>query len=71
MWHVAGYYDESDDNDRAYAIAGFVGHQQDCVGLDIAWREKILKKWDIEYFKASELNAGRGQFAKFRDDPTS
>ena len=24
-----------------------------------------------EYFKASELNAGRGEFAKFRDDPTT
>src|SRR5947209_20352106 len=27
MWHVAGYYDESDDNERAYSMAGFLGHQ--------------------------------------------
>ena len=69
MWHAAGYFDESDDNDRAYAVAGFLGHQHDCVHLHFAWEEKILKKYDIEYFKASELEWGTGQFAKFRDDP--
>lgn len=71
MWHAAGYYDESDDNEKAYAVAGFIGHQQDCVHLDLAWRDKVLDKYGIEYFKASELNAGTGQFAKFRDDPSN
>ena len=70
MWHMAGYYDESDDFERGYAVAGFVGHQHDCVHLDLAWRDKILDKYGLEYFKASELNAGKGQFAKFRDNPT-
>src|SRR5215468_1215558 len=69
MWHMAGYYDESDDIARGYAVAGFIGHQHDCVHLDLAWREKVLQKYGIDYFKASELNAGTGQFAKFRDDP--
>jgi len=69
MWHMAGYYDESDDFNCGYAVAGFLGHQHDCVHLDLAWRDKILDKYDLEYFKASELNTGKGQFAKFRDNP--
>lgn len=69
MWHMAGYYDESDDIERGYAVAGFVGNQHDCVHLDLAWKGRILDKYDLEYFKASELNAGAGQFAKFRDNP--
>ncbi len=70
MWQAAGYYDESDDFERGYAVAGFLGHQHDCVHLDFAWREKILDKYGLAYFKASELNCGKGQFAKFRDNPT-
>jgi hypothetical protein len=69
MWHMAGYYDESDDVERGYSMAGFLGHQHDCVHLDFAWRRKILEKYGIKYFKASELNGGRGEFARFRDDP--
>jgi hypothetical protein len=69
MWQVAGYFDESDDNDLGYAIAGFIAHQLDCVHLHWAWEEKIIKKYEIEYFKASELEYGMGQFAKFRDNP--
>src|SRR5947207_771870 len=69
MWHVAGYYDESDDFERGYAVAGFLGHQLDCVHLHWAWREKILNKYELKYFKASELNCGKGEFAKFRDHP--
>jgi hypothetical protein len=69
MWCASGYFDESDDAERAYAVAGFVGHQRDCLYLDWAWRKHILDKYELEYFKASELNAGTGQFAKFRDDP--
>jgi hypothetical protein len=61
MWQMAGYYDESDDNDRAYAVAGFMGHQHDCVHLDMAWKERILDKYDLKYFKASELNSGKGE----------
>jgi hypothetical protein len=71
MWQVAGYYDESDDSERGYSVAGFLGHQHDCVHLELAWRERILNKYGLRYFKASELNAGRGEFVKFRDDPTA
>jgi hypothetical protein len=71
MWQMAGYFDESDDFERGYAVAGFLGHQHDCVHLDLAWRERILKKHQLDYFKASELNGGVAQFAKYRDDPKS
>lgn len=70
MWVAAGYYDESFDVERGYAVAGFIGHQHDCVHLDLAWRERVLKKYGLKYFKASELEWGTGEFAKFRDDPT-
>jgi len=69
MFCAAGYFDESDDTERAYSVAGFLGHQKDCVYLDWAWRDRILNKYDLEYFKASELEAGAGQFRKFRDNP--
>jgi hypothetical protein len=69
MWTAAAYFDESDDNNRAYAVAGFLGHQHDCVHLDMAWKERLLNKYQIDYFKASELEWGIGQFAKFRDNP--
>lgn len=42
-----------DDNDRAYAVAGFLGHQRDCVHLHWAWKERLLDKYGLEYFKAS------------------
>jgi hypothetical protein len=69
MWVAAAYFDESDDNDRACAIGGFIGHQLDCVHLDWAWKERVLDEYQLEYFKASELEWGVGQFAKFRDNP--
>ena len=68
MWCAAGYFDESDDNERAYAVAGFMGHQLACVYLDWAWKERLLDKYELDYFKASELNSGTGQFAKYRDN---
>ncbi len=69
MWHAAGYFDESDDNDRAYAVAGFIGHQMDFLHFEWVWREKILEKYNLEYFKASELSSGKGQFQHLRDEP--
>ena len=66
---AAAYFDESDDHQHAYGVGGFLGNQFDCVYLEWAWREHILEKYDIKYFKASELEYGFGEFAKFRDDP--
>jgi len=67
----AAYFDESDDNDRAYGVGGFIGNQFDCVHLDWAWKEHILDKYDLKYFKASELEHGVGEFRRFRDDPNN
>jgi hypothetical protein len=67
----AAYFDESDDKDHAFGVGGFLGSQLDCVHLEWAWKEKILDKYDLEYFKASELAHGTGQFRKFRDDPSN
>lgn len=69
MWLTAAYFDESVENDRAYSIGGFIGHQLDCVLAEWQWRERVLDKYGLEYFKASELEWGFGQYAKFRDNP--
>jgi hypothetical protein len=71
MAFPAGYFDESDDNERAYSVGGLIGHQLDCVRLEWAWDRRILKEYGLNYFKASELNSGTGEFAKFRDDPNN
>ena len=38
MFSAAGYFDESDDNERAYSVPGFLGHQKDCV-----YRRSLLR----------------------------
>jgi hypothetical protein len=72
MWLSAGFFDESTDEDTeraCYVIAGFIGAQLVTAKLELRWRD-LLDTYKIEYFKASELNAGTGQFQKFRDDPS-
>ena len=68
----AGYFDEStDDGDSfCYVVAGFVGSQHATVILDLRWKD-ILIEYGLDYFKASELSAGEGQFKKYRDDPAA
>ena len=51
LWQVAGYYDESDDVERGYSVAGFLGHQHDCVHLELAWQERILNKYGLNISK--------------------
>lgn len=71
MWLAVGYFDESTDQDTenmCYVVAGFIGAQLVTATLELRWRD-LLKKHNIDYFKASELNAGTGQFQKFRDNP--
>jgi hypothetical protein len=68
---VAGYFDESTDVDTqgfCYTVAGFVAAQDASVVLELRWRD-LLTEYELDYFKASELNAGLGQFQKFRDTP--
>lgn len=71
MWLCAGYFDESVDEDiedRCFTIAGFIGPQYPAILLDFQWGDN-LKKWNLDYFKASEIELGFGQFAQYRDDP--
>lgn len=71
MYLTVGFFDESTDTDTTgicYTVAGFIGSQHASVVLEMRWKD-LLEKYGLEYFKASELNAGTGQFQKFRDDP--
>ena len=71
MYLVAGYFDESYDDEthgKCYTVAGLFGNQMAITVLGLKWRD-LNRKWGIGYFKASELNAGEGQFKQFRDDP--
>ena len=68
---MAAYFDESDDSKQAYGVGGFLGNQHDCVHLEWTWRRDVLDKYDLKYFKASELEYGLGEFRKLRDNPNS
>ncbi len=68
---MAAYFDESDDNKQAYGVGGFLGNQHDCVHLEWTWQRDVLDKYDLKYFKASELEYGLGEFRKLRDNPDS
>jgi hypothetical protein len=65
----AGYFDESVDDLRAYAVAGYVGDSGDCLHAEWAWRS-LLEKHNLAFFKASDCEGGYGEFAQFRDDPS-
>ncbi len=71
MQVAVGFFDESTDDEthgQCYAIAGFLGSQWATAVLEMEWKP-LLNKYEIHYFKASELNAGEGEFKKFRDNP--
>jgi hypothetical protein len=70
VWLSGGYFDESFDEgeERCYTIAGYVGPQLPAVVLDLRCKA-LLKRYDLDYFKASEIELGFGEFEKHRDDP--
>ncbi len=61
------YYDESDER-PGFSVAGYSAAYDTWLHLDWRWRD-LLKKWSLEYFKASECENALGQFAQYRDDP--
>ncbi len=67
-----GFFDESMDSEEiegaTYTVAGFVANNNTSACLELNWRE-LLIKYNLDYFKASELSAGEGQFRKYRDNP--
>lgn len=68
---AVGFFDESTDGDTegvCYVVAGFMGSNMATAVLDLRWRD-LLRKYNLKYFKASEHNAGEGQFRQYRDNP--
>jgi hypothetical protein len=61
------YYDESDEK-PGFSLAGYSASYATWVHLDWAW-QCLLRKWKLEYFKASECENLLGQFARYRDKP--
>jgi|SRR5579862_2348173 len=55
-----------------FAVGGVLGRGVALFELERRW-EQLLRRpdIDIEYFKASECERGRGQFAKFISDPSN
>jgi hypothetical protein len=68
---AVGFFDESTDEDlegSSYTVAGFAANNETSACLELRWKD-VLLRYNLEYFKASELNAGEGQFRQFRDEP--
>ena len=69
---VGSYMDESFDIKQSgiFAVGGILGRGVPIFELERRW-EKLLRRpdIDIEFFKASQCQSGRGQFAKFVADP--
>jgi hypothetical protein len=63
------YLDESFDMKKSgfYAVGGYVGGGVAIFELERQW-ERLLTKHKIEYFKASECESGKGQFAQYAVD---
>lgn len=70
MWLAAGFFDESTDEyeEKVFAVAGFVSHGMASLIVDLRWKA-ALNKYKLDYFKASEIEGGFGQFRQYRDDP--
>jgi hypothetical protein len=62
------YFDESNEK-PSFSVAGYSAAYDTWLHLDWEWRD-LLKKWNLEYFKASECENGKGQFLQYRDDPS-
>jgi Protein of unknown function (DUF3800) len=64
------YLDESFDMKQSglYVTGGLIGRGVALFELERSW-ESLLKKHKVTYFKASECESGKGQFAKYVADP--
>lgn len=70
---IGGYFDESSDSDvqnLCYSVCGYVADGLSALELSFLWSD-LLKKHNLNYFKASEIEYGFGQFAQYREDPTN
>jgi hypothetical protein len=64
------YLDESFDMKQSgfYAVGGFIAQGVPVFELDHNWT-KLLKRHGLKYFKASECESGKKEFAKFVANP--
>jgi len=70
---IGGYFDESSDEgteNRCYSVCGFVADGASALELSFAWAD-LLRKHNLKYFKASEIEYGFGEFRQYRDDPNN
>lgn len=68
---AVGFFDETTDEDlegSTYTVAGFISNNQASACMELKWAD-LLREYHLEYFKASELSAGAGQFRQYRDEP--
>ncbi len=68
---IGGYFDESSDSEiqnLCYSVCGYVADGASALELSFLWRD-LLKKHNLRYFKASEIEYGFGEFSQYRDDP--
>jgi hypothetical protein len=61
------FLDDSKDRDQSkiFVSAGYIGKREDWVALRLFWNQ-TLQEHGIRYFKTSEWEMLRGEFAKFR-----
>jgi hypothetical protein len=68
---IGGYFDESTDEateNRCYSVCGYVADGASALELGFAWGD-LLRKHNLKYFKASEIEYGFGEFRQYRDNP--
>ena len=67
---IGGYFDESTDSpaeNRCYSVCGYVADGPSALELSFKWAD-LLRKYNLRYFKASEIESGFGEFRQYRDD---
>jgi len=69
MMLTAAYFDESTDDSEmghCYTVAGYLGNLCDAATLDMRWKD-LLDKYQMAYFKASEVEYCAGELRKYRE----
>jgi len=70
MFLFAGYFDEGSDEDstaECYTVAGYIGPPHSALSIDLRWKD-VLTRFNLEYYKASEIASGWGQFKQHRQN---
>ena len=68
---IAAYFDESSDAkaERVFTLGAYIALTRDWVhDFEPPW-EELLKKHNLDYFRATDCENGTGPFKQFRSDP--